>query len=89
MIFNLYAIKDELSEFAAPICIEDDKQAIRFFKNKVFENNMMSSNPMDFSIWNIGKYETETGILTYNAPKKIISASAFTPTKQEVENGSN
>lgn len=90
MIFNLYAIKDELSEFAAPLCIEDDAQAVRFFKNKVFENRMMMDNPEDFSIWKIGKYETETAIVTYSAPEKIISAKSFHKTfikTEEKENG--
>lgn len=87
MIFNLYAIKDELSEFAAPMVIQDDTQAIRYFKNKVFENKMMLDNPEDFSIWRIGKYETETAIIEYQAPEKIISAKSFV--RKENNNGNS
>lgn len=77
MILNLYAIKDELSEFASPITIKDDENAKRYFRHIVSENKMMRDNPEDFSIWHIGTFSTETGQIAFRQPEKLEGAKAF------------
>lgn len=71
MMFNLYAIKDELSEFASPLPIEDDAQAKRFFIYKVTTEPLMKDNPKDFSIWKIGSYDSLTGRIIACEPNLI------------------
>lgn len=71
MKFELYAIKDELSEFAAPIPIPDEPQARRYFRETVKATPMMANNPEDFSIWKVGEYDTENGSLAGIRPLLI------------------
>lgn len=72
MIFGLYAIKDELSGFASPIPMEDDKQAKRYFKQRLIDTPIMKSNPTDFSIWCIGQFDTNTGVIRAFNPADLV-----------------
>lgn len=72
MIFGLYSIKDELSGFAAPIPLEDDKQAKRYFKQRLLDTPIMKSNPTDFSIWCIGQFDTNTGVIRAFNPADLV-----------------
>lgn len=74
MIFKLYAVKDELSEYASPLTIETEAQAKRYFRQLIENNKMMHDNPEDFSIWEVGKFDTETGTITSKQPKLIERA---------------
>lgn len=72
MIFGLYSIKDELSGFSAPIPMEDDKQAKRYFKQRLIDTSIMKSNPTDFSIWCIGQFDTNTGVIRAFNPADLV-----------------
>lgn len=61
MIDNLYAIKDELSGYGSPVPIPDEAQALRWWHNMLTDNRLMASSPKDFSLWQIGIWNTETG----------------------------
>ena len=74
MIFNLYAVKDELSEYASPVTIETEAQAKRYFRHIIETTKMMADNPEDFSIWEVGKFDTETGTIKSKQPKLIERA---------------
>lgn len=74
MIFKLYAIKDELSEFAAPVTIETEEQAKRYFRQLVETTKMIKDNPEDFSIWEIGTYNTESATIKSHYPNLIERA---------------
>lgn len=68
----LYSVKDELSEFAAPIMIKDDALAKRYFREMIERTPIMKGNPTDFSIWAIGEFDTNTGIAkAYGVPTLI------------------
>lgn len=68
----LYSIKDELSEFAAPIMLKDDNVAKRYFHLQLENTPLLKDNPTDFSIWCVGEVDTNTGIVTgYNVPQLI------------------
>ena len=72
MINFVYAIKDELSEFAAPIMLGNDDIAKRYFKLQQDNTPLIKDNPTDFSIWKIGSYDTKTGIMTgFNVPELL------------------
>lgn len=64
MTDNLYAIKDELSGYGSPVPIKDEPQAIRWWRNMLVDNRLMANSPKDFSLWQIGLFDTETGIVT-------------------------
>lgn len=61
MTDGLYAIKDELSGYGSPVPIQDDAQAIRWFRNMLTDNRLMASSPKDFSLWKIAGYNTTNG----------------------------
>ena len=68
----LYSVKDELSDFAAPIMIQTDDLAKRYFREMIERTPIMKGNPTDFSIWAVAEFDTNTGICTgYNVPQLI------------------
>lgn len=69
MIFKLYAIKDELSEYAPTLMpFEEDAQAKRWFRNYCEENPMVKRNPEDYSIWYVGEFDSKTGETNNSLP---------------------
>lgn len=78
MILKLYSIKDELSEFASPVTIQDEANAKRFFRYQVENTKIMADNPEDFSIWEIGEFNSETGEMLCWTPKLIERAKSTT-----------
>ena len=76
MIFKLYSVKDELSEFAAPLPFQDEAQAKRYFRYTAENNKMMADNPEDFSIWEIGTFNSENGYIGNKEPKLIERAKS-------------
>lgn len=76
MILKLYSIKDELSEYASPLPFQDEAQAKRYFRYQVESSKLMSDNPEDFSIWEIGTFNTENGYILGTEPKLIERAKS-------------
>lgn len=64
MIWDMYAIKDELQGFTTPIPLANDDMAIRYFREQQKNNPTISNEPGDFSIWAMGEFDTETGKFT-------------------------
>lgn len=71
MIIDLYTIKDELSEFAPPIPLQDEENAKRYLRYKLETDEFMKLAPKDFSIWKCGEMNTETGEVKGMMPKLI------------------
>lgn len=68
---TLYAVKDDLSEFAAPIALmarSDDEIAKRYFRKMCQTTEIMKGNEDQFSLYKVGDYETETGKITSYEP---------------------
>lgn len=62
MIVELYSIKDELNEYAAPIPFFEERQAKRYFKDQCNGGNeFLTRNKEDFSLVRLGTMNTETG----------------------------
>lgn len=74
MKFQMYCIKDELSEYAAPVITESEAQAKRYFRHTVETTKMMKDNPEDFSIWYVGEFNSEEGTVKGETPKLIERA---------------
>ena len=60
MILTMYAIKDELNGFTSPIPFMSEELARRYMKDQYEGNPTIKNSPKDFSIWQIGFYDTET-----------------------------
>lgn len=61
MIYNLYSIRDKKSEFAAPVPVRDNDQAMRWFDNQIKTNAFMTEYKDDFELYKVGTFDTETG----------------------------
>lgn len=61
MINNMYSVKDRLNGFTPPIPLSMDEVAERWFKELIDTNRLMQLSPDDFSLWYMGKFDTETG----------------------------
>lgn len=59
----LYSIKDRHVGFTPPIPMENLEYAKRYFKTQVLENPTMKDSPEDFTLWEIGEFETASGEL--------------------------
>lgn len=62
MKYPVYAMRDVYVGFGAPQVHQNEEVAKRDFKYKVNqENGMMNYQPKDFSLYRIGKYNTDSG----------------------------
>lgn len=72
MIVNLYAVKDELSnEFMIPTIIKNDEMAKRQFKTQVNTIDLWRENPSDYSLFKLGTFNDETGIIESSLEKVV------------------
>lgn len=71
MIYELYSIKDELSDYAAPLPFMDCENAKRYFRTQLEENVFMKNNKKDFSLWYMGLFNAEKGTITENVCELI------------------
>lgn len=72
MILNYYAVKDELAnKFLAPTLMNADEIAIRQFKTQINNIELWKDNSADFSLYRLGTWDDETGILTSSIEKLV------------------
>lgn len=78
MIMRLYSIEDSTAgEYGQPGPITNDNVAIRSFAQLVNEpGSMMNSKPEDFNMYYVGTFETTTGTIIGEVPKKIINGAS-------------
>lgn len=81
MKLNVYAVYDaKMQLFGIPFFQAKDNVAIRDFGDAVNDkspNNMWNKHPEDYSLFRIGTYENENGILLSELPLSLITASAL------------
>ena len=72
MIQGIYTVRDEASQAYMALQLNDgDASAIRSFDYAMTENPIMRFKPSDFSLWYLGTYDDQTGIIGSVPPKKI------------------
>lgn len=79
MIISIYSINDALNGFANPTLQNNDAAAMRSFA-EVFKDVY---SPADYSLWKIGKFDTETGELIPDVPSVICRATDFVKGEKE------
>lgn len=60
MMLTMYALKDELNGFTSPIPFANEDIAKRYLKEQAMENPTIRNSAKDFSIWQIGFYDSDT-----------------------------
>lgn len=64
MIYNIYAIRDELAGFLPPTYDVNDPAAMRNFRVAILRSSdSMHYMPSDFSLYRLGMYDSDTGKL--------------------------
>ena len=73
MVINIYSINDALNGFGSPTLQNNDAAAYRSFA-EVFKDVFQ---PVDYSLWRLGSFDTETGELIPEVPVVICRATDF------------
>lgn len=81
MIINVYSVFDaKLATFGRPWYEMTDASAIRVFSDAVNDgsnpNNQWNKHPEDFSLFRIGNFVDDTGMLSSDIPVSLVSAAA-------------
>lgn len=77
MKYIITSVKDELRGFTTFELNDNVEIAKRNFKQLVQNNELIKDNANDFSLWTLGEYDKETGVITSNETTKISSALDF------------
>ncbi|ALS03469.1 VP5 [Gokushovirus WZ-2015a] len=78
MIYGVYAIKDAKTSFMPCNVDYNDASAIRNFEHAVMApDSLMRSHPADYTLYRLGSYNTETGLIVSEAdPQQIADAAS-------------
>ena len=78
MIYGVYAIKDAKTSFMPCNVDYNDASAIRNFEHAVMApDSLMRSHAADYTLYRLGSYNTETGIILSKAdPQQIADAAS-------------
>lgn len=65
MIYSVYAIRDVKTGFMTPTFDQNDQTAIRNFSHAVVNSDtILSSFCKDFSLYRLGSFDSDSGLLT-------------------------
>lgn len=72
MIYNVYAIQDACVGFLTPSFDFNDGSAKRNFAHAMRNSqSLFNSHPQDFSLYRIGAYDSDVGVIDGCTPEKI------------------
>lgn len=78
MIYNIYAIRDDLTGFMTPTVDLNDQSAVRNFRHGVMATrDILHTHPQDFVLYCLGSFDTETGQIVPESPgpRQILRGS--------------
>ncbi len=78
-MIELFAIMDAAAErYIEPFCGSTMQVAIRGFQEAcTTEGHQFRKFPEDYSLWHVGSFDPELGVLEAVTPRKIAMASSF------------
>lgn len=79
MIYGIYAIRDAKTAFMPATVDFNNDSAIRNFEHACkVSDSLMASHPADYSLWCLGSYNTDTGVISAaDVPVQIADASSI------------
>lgn len=78
MTYPVYSIRDLKTQFGLPFVEANDPAAIRNFIAALrMDSGVMSYAPKDFDLYNVGTFDTDTGILHGEFPVLVYSGASF------------
>lgn len=73
MKLPVYAIRDVRSTFTSLTVDTNDATASRNFAHAVMQvGSIMHSHPQDFSLYRLGEFDTDTGVLIPLSPIQLV-----------------
>lgn len=75
MKIGIYCIKDNVAGFLQPTFDLSEPAALRNFSYAVSQPSQMNFKPEDFSLWSLGDFDTETGVISPCDPRLIVHAT--------------
>lgn len=73
MKLPVYAVRDVRSTFTGLTIDTNDATAARNFSHAVMQvGSIMNSHPQDFSLYRLGEFDTDTGILIPLSPIQLV-----------------
>jgi len=85
VIHNLYCIRDVKAElFNRPFAAQSDVLASRaFYSAAMSPESELSKFPDDYSLWLIGTFNDETGVLSDVQPRVVVASARMPVSFQE------
>ena len=79
MLFGVYSIRDAKAGFLAPTLDQNGDSAIRNFEHAIMiTDSMFMTHAVDFSLWHIADFETDTGtIVPLVTPIQLVCADSI------------
>lgn len=73
MILNVYSVRDALTGYMSPTFEVSDPVAMRNFEYAVRNTeSLLGSHPEHYSLFKIGTYDSDTGVLNSLNPQEFI-----------------
>lgn len=73
MIYNVYSLRDLKTGFMGLTLDMNDPAAMRNFAHAMHnKESLMNTHPQDFTLYRLGKYDTETGVITVTDKEVIL-----------------
>lgn len=79
---KLYSIRDVLSGYYPPVCLSNDRLALRYFTNGAFTPDNVPA--ADTELYCLGEFNNENGMIEPCIPKFLASGKEVK--KDEVQN---
>lgn len=87
MVKNMYSILDVNVGYGMPLMQDNDAVAMRNFENACSDkSSVFATHSSDFSLWCIGTFDSDTGVLESCLPRKICNAYDFVSRINDIAN---
>lgn len=81
---RIYSVKDELTQtFLQPVFVEKEDEILRIFTYQINNTPIWKDNASDFSLYYLGTFDSESGTIIGEIPKKVISGHSVRRKEQE------
>lgn len=78
MKMNIYAIRDVHTGFMSPAIDQNDACSVRNFRHACQQHNsLMYSHTMDYDLYCIGEFESDTGVIIPCQPRIVVSGASL------------
>lgn len=78
MKLGIYVIRDDKTGYLSPTVDASDAAAVRNFQNAVTKTEgIINAFPQDFSLYRVGYYDSETGLIEAHEREHLADGSNF------------